>query len=41
MEQLVDLIKWCFRDGDSGICTAIVIVIIFSGIAQVIRSFRK
>ena len=37
---MIDLIKWCFRDGGSGFCTIIVIAIIFGGIVEIIKAFK-
>ena len=37
---MIDLIKWCFRDGGSGIYTIIVLMIIFGGIVEIIKAFK-
>lgn len=38
---MVDFIKWCFRDEDSGVATVVVIVILSSSIAAIIRAFKN
>jgi len=37
---MIELIKWCFRDSSSGICTIIVIAVIFGGIVEIIKAFK-
>jgi hypothetical protein len=40
MTQVVDLIKWCFHDSNSGIYTIIVLMVIFGGIVEIIKAFK-
>ena len=36
-----EFVKWCFRDENSGLFTVIVICVVFTGIAEVIKALRK
>ena len=38
---MIELIKWCFRDGDSGFATVIVLVVIFWGIIRIIEAIKE
>ena len=39
--QILEFIKWCFRDESSSLTTIIVISVVFSGIRAIIEAFRK
>ena len=41
MDKFVELIKWCFRDENSGLATVIVLIVIFAGIIGIIRAFKE
>jgi|GEM_PF-5508009 len=41
MTQVIELIKWCFKDTNSSVCTIIVIAVIFGGIAKIIEDIKN
>jgi len=40
MKEFAELIKWCFKDVNSSICTIIVLGVIFGGIVSIIRALK-
>lgn len=40
MESIVDFVKWCFRDDNSGMVTIIVLGIIFQGTIGIILAIK-
>ncbi len=37
---MLELVKWCFKDANSGFATIVVLVVVFGGIVKIIKSIK-